>query len=289
VSPARGLFLFFLAALSFGLMAVAAKLATARLSGSEVAALRFLIMLAPVALVPSLGRRARRFQRLDLLLYRGVFGGVAVLLYFLAIEHLPVGTSTLLNYTSPVFAVLFASLLLGERIDPRLLVPLVAAVGGVLLVFHDRAGPQELFRFGRWEAVGLASAVLSGAAVTALRAARRTEGSLAIYSSFSLAGLAAAAPFAVSTWRTPTSEEWLLLAAVGITSIVAQLLMTYSYRWVTNLQAAVMAPVAVLVAAAFDTLVLAQPFGPASAAGTALTVGGVVTLAWLQRPPRAIE
>ena len=31
---------------------------------------------------------------------------------------LPVGTATLLNYTSPVFAVLFASLFIGERVQP---------------------------------------------------------------------------------------------------------------------------------------------------------------------------
>ena len=39
------------------------------------------------------------------LLYRGVFGGVAVLLYFLAIEHMPVGMATLLNYSSPIWSV----------------------------------------------------------------------------------------------------------------------------------------------------------------------------------------
>ncbi len=289
MSPARGLSLFFLAALSFGLMAVAAKLATARLSGAEVATIRFLIMLAPVVLVPGLAQRARRYRRLDLLLYRGVFGGLAVLLYFLAIEHLPVGTSTLLNYTSPIFAVFFAARFLGEKIDPRTIAPLLAALGGLLLVSHGRAGPGEIFRFGRWEAVGLASAVLSGAAVAAIRAARRSEGSLAIYSSFSLAGLLAAAPAALPGWQAPTAGEWLLLAAVGATSIVAQLLMTYSYRWVTNLEAAVMAPVAVLVAIGFDTLRLDQPLGAAAMAGTALTVAGVVSLAWMQRPPRAIE
>src|ERR1041384_6132194 len=36
-------------------------------------------------------RRALTWQRRDLLFYRGFFGGVAVLLYFLAIDHIPVG------------------------------------------------------------------------------------------------------------------------------------------------------------------------------------------------------
>ncbi len=270
-------------------MAFAAKLATARLSGPQVAMVRFVIMLAPILLVPALGRRARRWRRLDLLAYRGIFGGLAVLLYFLAIEHIPVGLATLLNYTSPIFAVAFAALFLGERVDPRLLAPLAAALGGVLLVSHGHAPPRALFRFGRWEAVGLASAVLSGAAVAAIRAARRSEGSLAIYASFSACGLLAAAPFALASWQRPTAREWLLLAAVGVTSIAAQLLMTYSHRWVTNLQAGVVAPVTAISAALLGWRFLDEPFGAASAAGTALTVAGVLALVWLQRPPRAIE
>jgi drug/metabolite transporter (DMT)-like permease len=62
---------------------------------------RFAIMLLPVLLVPGLRRRATAFRRVDLLLYRGVFGGVAALLYFLAIQHIPMGLATLLNFTSP--------------------------------------------------------------------------------------------------------------------------------------------------------------------------------------------
>jgi len=77
-APERRAFLYFtLAAISFGVMAFATKLATAELSGAEVAFLRFILMLLPLALVPSLLRRALVFERLDLLLYRGVFAGLA--------------------------------------------------------------------------------------------------------------------------------------------------------------------------------------------------------------------
>src|SRR4029077_4493293 len=133
VPTSRPLLITTAAAVFFALTVFAAKLAAARLSGGEVAFIRFAIMLLPLAAVPRLARRALQFQRLDLLVYRGVFGGTAVLLYFLALAHIPVGLATLLNYTSPVFSVAFAALFLGEHVDRRLLLPLAAALTGMAL------------------------------------------------------------------------------------------------------------------------------------------------------------
>ncbi len=277
-----------LSAICFAFQAVAAKLAAAHLSGSEVAFFRFVFMLVPVVAVPSLARKAVTFQRLDLLLYRGLFGGVAVLLYFLTIEHVPVGIATLLNYSSPIFSVAFAALFLGEPVDRRLLVPLAVAFAGVVLVARgDGAGGW--LHFGVWEAAGLASAVLSGAAVAAIRAARRTEGSWSIYGSLTLFGLIATAPFAVASYRAPTPRQWLLLAAVGVTSVAAQLLMTHAYRWVTNLQAGVIMQLTVVLSLLIGVLFLDDRLTRPQLLGSALTLAGVLGVVWLQSPPRAVE
>ncbi|HSM12697.1 MAG TPA: EamA family transporter, partial [Thermoanaerobaculia bacterium] len=91
----RALLFIALSALSFGVMAFAVKLVSRSLPAAGVAFFRFLIMLLPVVAVPSILRRALTWQRVDLLVYRGVFGGSAVLLYFLAIQHIPVGTAAL--------------------------------------------------------------------------------------------------------------------------------------------------------------------------------------------------
>lgn len=269
-------------------MALAAKLAAAGLAGSQVAFLRFAFMLVPVLLWPAAARKALKFQRLDILFYRGVFGGVAVLLYFLAIEHVPVGIATLLNYSSPIFSVAFAALFLGEPVDRRLVLPLAAALVGVALVAGGGRGPGEL-RFGLWEAAGLASAILSGAAVTAIRAARRTEGSWAIYGSFTVFGLLATAPFGIAGFRAPTPRQWLLLAVVGACSVVAQLLMTYAYRWVTNLQAGVMSQLTVVLSLLFGAFFLGDRLRPLQLLGSLLTLAGVLGVVWLQATPRAVE
>jgi drug/metabolite transporter (DMT)-like permease len=294
----RPLLLMAASAVCFAVMAFAAKLAAERLPGSQVAFVRFAVMLLPVLAVPRIARQSVTVQRLDLLIYRGVFGGTAVLVYFVALAHLPVGLATLLNYSSPIWSVAFARLFLGERLDRRLLLPLLAALTGLALAATganlglgaaDGWNPAALLRLGRWEALGLASSVLSGAALASVRAARRTEGSWAIYGSFTLCGLLATAPFALPGFIAPTPREWLLLVLMGGCSIAAQLLMTWAYRWVTNLQAGVLSQLTVVVAMLLGALFLGDRLAPLQLLGGALTLAGVIGVAWAQSTPRAVE
>ena len=279
-------------ATAFGVMAFFAKLASARgVGGAEVAALRFAIGLVPMLVSPSIRRRALTWQRRDLLLYRGFFGGVAVLLYFLAIDHLPVSLATLLNYMSPVFAVLYAALFIGEPVQPRVLPAFAVALAGVFLVVRahggDPGGGEPAI--GVWAAVGLASAALSGAAVTAIRAARRTEGSWAIYTSFNAIGLLVTAPFAIAAWSSPDLAGWLALIGVGGFSMIAQLLMTHAYRWIDNLRAGVVQQLAVFVAMAFGAVFLGEAVTTGSVLGSLLTVVGVVSVVAGRGPRVAAE
>jgi len=260
----------------FGAMAFAAKLASARLSGPQVAMIRFAVGLTPVLLVPQYRRAARKFERMDLLLYRGFFGGLAVLLYFLAIAHTSVGIATLLNYTAPLYSGVFSMLLIGEKLPARVLIPLPIALLGVFLVVHAHAAPGDILGFGRWELVGACSAIASGAAVTAMRAARRTENSWSVYASFCLLGFFTTAPLGILTWQNPRAEEWAPLAACSLLAIGAQLLMTFSLRWVDAMTVGVISQLAVLVSMALGATLLNDVITPMAALGSVLSIGGVV-------------
>jgi drug/metabolite transporter (DMT)-like permease len=292
----RALLMLVGSACAFGVMAFFAKLATQRgVGGAQVAMVRFAIGLLPVLLSPSVRRRALTWQRRDLLFYRGFFGGVAVLLYFLAIDHVPVGLATLLNYTSPVFAGLYAAIFIGETAQPRVLPALAVALFGVVLVVRAQGGRGGMSAVvhsgvGGWAAVGLLSAALSGAAVTAIRVARRTESSWAVYTSFNALGALATAPFALAAWRMPDLAAWVALAAVGLFSMIAQLQMTYAYRWIDNLRAGVVQQLAVFVAMAFGAVFLGERVTAGSLLGSLLTVAGVVAVvAGRGRPTAAHE
>ena len=265
----------------FGLMAFSAKLASARLSGPQVAMVRFAVGLLPVILVGRYRRSAMRFDRLDLLLYRGFFGGLAVLLYFIAIEKTNVGLATLLNYTAPVWSGVFSMLFIGERFSPKVLIALPVAFTGVVLVVHGNARPGDVLGFGPWELTAVLSAVASGAAVTAMRAARRGENSWAVYSSFCLLGLFITMPQGLWTWKNPTGMEWMYLAATSLSAIAAQLALTFSLRWVDAMTVGVISQIAVIISMALGAVFLAESISAMEAVGAALTIGGVVGVMYI--------
>lgn len=271
----------FASAMMFGAMAFSAKVAASRLSGPEVALVRMAFGLVPVLLVPPWLRAASRIHRWDLILIRGIFGGIAVMLYFLAIQHTSVGVATLLNYTSPIWSGLMSMLFLRERFGARVLVPLPIAFAGIFLVVHAHARPGEVLGFGRWELAGALSAVAGGAAITAIRAARRTESSWAVYASFCFFGMLVNAPFALMHWEWPRRDEWLALAATGILAMGAQLFMTFSLRWLDAMTTGVIAQIAVVVSFIFGAMFLRDPITPAGALGSALTIGGVIGVIYM--------
>lgn len=271
----------FASAVFFGFMAFSAKLATARLTGSQVAMIRFAVGLLPPLLIARYRRSAMTFERFDLLLYRGFFGGLAVLLYFIAIEHVHVGVATLLNYTAPLFSGMFSILFIGEKISPKVLIPMPVALVGVFLVVNAHARPEDFLGFGRWELIGLASAICSGAAVTAMRAARRGENSWAVYTTFCLLGVLTCMPLGILTWKHPTPTEWLSLAATSLLAIAAQLLLTFSLRWVDAMTVGVISQVAVLVSLALGAVFLNETIGTKDAIGALLTMGGVVGVVYV--------
>jgi drug/metabolite transporter (DMT)-like permease len=277
----RALLLMAASATFFGLMAFSAKLASARLSGPQVAMIRFAIGLTPALLVPRYRRAAMHFQRLDLLFLRGLFGGLAVLFYFLAIAHINVGVATLLNYTAPIFSGAFSMLFIGEKISPRVLLPMPIALLGIFLVVHAHAQPGDILGFGKWELIGLLSGVSSGAAVTAMRRARRGENSWSVYTSFCLLGLFVCAPMGIASWRTPTTSEWTPLLATSLFAIGAQLLLTFSLRWVDAMTVGVISQLAVVIAMILGATLLNESIPPIATIGSLLTIGGVLGVVYV--------
>jgi len=265
----------------FGAMAFSAKLASARLSGPQVAMIRFAVGLIPVLLFARYRRAALGYHRVDLLIYRGLFGGLAVLLYFIAIEKTTAGLATLLNYTAPLWSGIFSMMFIGEKFSAKVLLALPVAFAGVVLVVRAYSAPADPGNFGLWALAGAASAVASGAAVTAMRAARRTESSWSVYASFCLFGLLVTAPFGLWTWKTPRGDEWFSLGATALLAIGAQLMLTFSLRWVDAMTVGVISQLAVPLAMVLGIIFIGEKITPMAVIGTVVTMAGVVGVTYV--------
>ena len=263
--------------LVFGLMAVIAKAASGRLPGAQVAFVRFTFGLAGCGVI-SLRRPLRARNKIGLLM-RGVFGGSAVLCYFITIEHLPVGIATLMNYTAPVFTAIWAAIFLHEPLGAASIGALALATSGVALVSLGMA-ESEPVGAGQWFVIGAVSAVLSGAAVAVIREVRKTDGAWEIFTSYCAAGTLIAGVPALRHWVAPTPREWWLLAAVGALGLIAQVGFTWSLRYVRAAPAGIVQQLTPVAALALGWLVYGDRISLMSAAGAGLALTGVSWGAW---------
>jgi drug/metabolite transporter (DMT)-like permease len=278
----RARWLLFGSGVAFGLSAVLARLATrGGMSGGQVTFVRFVLGALAVCALFVLRPGTFRPRRTGLLVTRGAFGGVAALLYFVAIEHIPAGEATLLNNTFPIFAVLLSLVLLDERPTFHLWVALLLASAGVFLVL---GGGGVSVGLGIGEVAGVLSAIAGAAAVTSIRALRASDNAPTIFFAFTLGGLAVSAPYAFTGWHV-TPAGWAAALGVGAVAFVAQLCMTEAYGALRVPEAALwqqLTPIASYLWA----LTIGEGIGWTTFAGVLLGVAGIVYGSLLGHRPR---
>ena len=163
-------------------------------------------------------------------LRRGVLGTAAVGLWFYATMLLPLGTALTLNYTSPLFLAAFvvgAALRSRGRIDWPLMGTVILGFVGVILVLQPAYAPGQAIG----AAAGLLSGVLSAAAywlVKELSERGEPEWRIVFYFSVvgAVLGLVAALPGGLTAHSASGAA---LLAAIGLSTLLAQLAMTRAY------------------------------------------------------------
>lgn len=269
---ARGRALMFTSAVSFGLAAMLARLATGRgLSGGQVAMVRFAVGLVAVLVLFRLRPGTFRPARWGLLAVRAFVGSAGATLYFLALARTSAGQATLLNNLSPFFAVILSIFTLGERPTVHLALAMLVAGGGVFLVL---GGGEMTLHLGWGEILGICSALATGVAVTTIRALRATVNAPTIFFAFSVGGLVVSAPLSAGPWSADP-WAWAAALATGVGSLAAQLSMTEAYGALSVPEAAIW-QLFTPVAAYLWALLLGEPFGGATALGVLLGIGGVV-------------
>ncbi len=269
----------------FAFMAVLTKLASRDVPGTQAAAVRFATGVVVVVALLAARRIVIRPRRWGWLLSRGLFGGAAVILYFSAMQRITVGEATLLNYTQPVFTMLGAWLLLGERPPRRALVALPVTLVGITLIVGIRLSDFQARDLTLGQLLALGSAVLSGVAVTSVRAARRevADGSPAetawtVFASFTILGLLMTLPTVLPPfghWVAPSPGAWALMLGVGLSSVAAQVLMTEALRHLRVGTAGVITQLTAVGAIGAGAVFLGDRLSPGFLTGAALTLGGV--------------
>lgn len=267
-----------------GALTKAATRGTGALAAGEIALFRYAFgLLFLVGMRAATGADILGVDRRGLL-WRGVWGGISSVLFFLGIEHTLLTNAILLNFTYVVWAPLLAVYSLGERLGWRGMLALGAALGGIALVTRPEIGT---IRAG--DIMALSSGIIAGAAVVQIRRLRQGESSYAVFFYFNLFGLPcalAALLLSGAPFLLPQGTHLWILLGIGATSVSAQLLMTYGYREMTAAQGSLLT----LTSAAFSALLAHFVFGEAlpllTLVGGALIVVAATSLALAPRAAR---
>jgi drug/metabolite transporter (DMT)-like permease len=132
----RGIGLMVLAVSTFACMDTMAKVLAAHYPVPAIVWARYFFNLAAMLVVlgPRLRMRLVRTTNLRLQLIRGGILTVSTLVFFAALQRMPIAEASSISFMSPLFIAVLAGPLLHERVDWRMWLALAAGFGGVLLI-----------------------------------------------------------------------------------------------------------------------------------------------------------
>lgn len=164
--------------------------------------------------------------------WRGLFGTTAMGLTFAGLGLLPLPEVTAIGFATPIFTVLLAAVMLGERI--RLFRVSAVAIGliGVIIILWPRFGGAQLDQAATLGAMLILGATMLRALVQVhLRQLVQNEHTAAIVFYFSVTASVLALLTAPFGWVVPSASTLGLLVAAGFIGGVAQILVTSAYRF----------------------------------------------------------
>ena len=247
----------------------------------QVSAGRFCF--AFLALLPIVAwlRPGFRGARWAIHLGRSLCGWAGISCLFAAAALMPLADATALSFLSPLITMLLAIPLLGERVGPwRLGAAGIALCGALILI---RPGSDA---FQAAALIALAAAVFLGLEAILIKRLSDGEPPIRILTINNAIGATVSLAAASLVWVAPTSQQWAVLALLGITMLSAQ---TFFIQSMKQGDASSVMPffyATLVFAAVYDFVVFGDLPTFAGVIGAGLIVGGALLLAWREHRQR---
>ena len=166
--------------------------------------------------------------------WRGFVGTAAMGLNFTAAGSLPLPEITAIGFTTPLLIVVFASVILGERVGVYRISAVLVGLIGVLIIVEPRLTFNALHPTQDAMMLGVILAITAAAcaalAQIQIRKMVQVERTSAIIFYFCIT----ASIFSLSTvgtWVWPSLSQFLILILIGILGGVGQIMLTTAYRY----------------------------------------------------------
>ncbi len=157
-------------------------------------------------------------------IFRGIAGISAMYCFYYSIANIPLANAMILKMTAPLFIPLIAWLWLKESLS-KLIGPviLMGFIGVIFIIKPDMTLMNSV------ALVGLAGGFLAAIAKNSVKNLTSTEKPITIVFYFALCGLVITSLPALLNWQTPNLTQLSQLLLIGLSAMVAQLIMTKAY------------------------------------------------------------
>ncbi len=159
---------------------------------------------------------------------RGLLGAGAMTLYFISIQITSSGRATLVTNIFPIFVVIFAFLFFKEKIYLSNIISILLCIIGLIFVFYDGS---KYPIFG--DLLALSAAILAGLSVIFIKKLRADNNSIIVYLPVCIFGLLLTS-FSAKQVIHLNMQLVLLLIFIGIAAFLAQVFMTYGFKYVSS-------------------------------------------------------
>jgi drug/metabolite transporter (DMT)-like permease len=198
---------------------------------------------------------------------RMILGLSAMSLNFTAITMLPLAQATTIGFATPVFATLFAAVLLREPTGKFRLGAVALGFVGVIIAMRPAS---DIALSG--SLVALAGALITATVAIQLRRMSRTESTGAIVFWFSLFSLVPLGVATVVYGGGHSAAAWRYIAGLSVAGAIAQILLTSAMRH---------APVALILTMDYSSLIWSALLGYfvfGDIAGASIGVGAIIII-----------
>lgn len=169
------------------------------------------------------------FKTVNLMLMaiRSITGCIAFFSLIVAIRNIPLSTAMVLFFSFPAFAALFSYLIFRDRVTRGEIFCVAMTLCGVAVLLDFKLDGNFIGYI-----MGLNSAIFAGITVNLIKMLRANNGPVVIYFYFCMLGALIALPGYIAAPNLPTTgAEWLMVAGIAVSSVLAQVLMNQGFKY----------------------------------------------------------
>lgn len=276
----RGLLWAIAAGLLFTIGNATMRALTLEIHPMQAMFLRYAIGVVPfLPLLARVGPRGLKPGPIRGQLWRAALHCGGLVLWFLALPHLPLADMTAISFTGPLFIMIGAAWFLREPMSAARWTAVLAGFVGVLVV----VGPSLTGSGGWWSLVMLASAPMFAASFLVTKVLTRTASASAITFWQTLLIAVLSLPLALPFWTWPHAGLWLVAIVGGVAGTVGHYCLTRSFASADISATQSVKFVDLVWAALAGWLMFGDPLHPTTFVGGAVIIAAIVLLSRYER------